>query len=249
MEDVRLGSGLNIGCSRCDETGILTPEEWASLRGTLKEFIHGLYPPNPYLSQWYFDPETILRVVSYLAHKGDLERKSIACLMTPTVALAIGLTNLAKDVTAMDLDKDLLEAVQRKSPNVKTIRYDINDDPEKADLDGEYDCWIADPPYIEDWIRLTISRGTTLIGGRQGRVGYLAMPPPRIAYPKRLGFPPLSATILSTLEATGYFLDDMKEGFLRYENPPFEVAVLRKRTGTEPTANWRVSNLLRMELF
>lgn len=246
---MQLGSRLTIGCSKCRESGILVPAEWQSLRETLEKFIHDLDPPSPYLSQWYFDPDTILRIVSYMAHKGDLEHRKIACLMAPTVALALGKTNLAKHVAAIDVDKNLLEALQSNCPNVTTIAYDLNEDPEEIELDGGFDCWIADPPYEEDWIKLTISRGTSLIGGKRGRVGYIAIPPPRIAYPKRLGFPPLSASILSALETSGYFLEDLKEGFLEYENPPFEVAVLRKRTKTEPTANWRVSNLLRMELF
>lgn len=244
---------LNIECDNCRGTGFLVGREFSSLTRDVGRFLKSLDPPNPHLSQWYFDAETVARTVSYLAHKGDLERKAIACLMTPTLAVAIGLTKMAKRVALLDFDELVLEAVAKMVPEVEIIPYNLNKEfPEPPDpryFRRNFNCWIADPPYDEDWVKVTVARATALIDGKKGRVGYLVMPPALIAYPKRLGFPPLSATVLSSLEAAGYYLDDMKEGFLHYQNPPFEVAVLEKRTGVKPTTDWRVSNLLRLKLY
>lgn len=236
--------------SICLEGGKLLPKlQREQIRNKVLEFVKKIEPPNPYLFQWFFTSDSIIRLVECMLENFDIEGRRVACLMSPTVALAVALTGYPIEVWAIDIDGALLKLLENESNGqVKTYKYDVQERTPEV-LRDKFDCFVIDPPYKEDWYTISISRALDLIGGRKGKTGYIVVPPDEIAYSKKIGFPPLIATILHDLREYGLTLDQIWKGILNYLTPPFEKAILRRRVSRKEYDSWRTADLLRIKVF
>lgn len=243
---------------------LLSMVQRKQIKNKVLEFVKKVEPPDPYLFQWFFTPDSVIEIVEYMLRNFDIEGRKVACLMTPTVALAIALTGYPSEVWAIDKDGALLKLLEDESEGkLKTYEYDVQDmtpedllydvqDRTPEDLSrarNKFDCFIIDPPYQEDWYTVSISRALDLVGGLKDKTGYIVVPPDEIAYSKKFGFPPLIATILHDLREYGLTLDQIWKGVLNYLTPPFEKAILRRRVSRKEYDNWRTADLLRIKVF
>jgi len=229
---------------------LLVPPWWHLIEAELESVLTGVLPDIIGKAQFFFTPGAISRAVAYMSWQGDVEGRNIVCLTAPTVGIALGLlrrrAQLSRtNIAVLDIDPDLLRLIEGLRLGVRTVRYDFQDAC-PAELEGRFDVFFIDPLYAEDHYRLVLSRCVDLIGARlPGKVGYIVIPPPEIA-PIRspdLGRPvPLQLSIRRWLDAMGFYLAEIKPGFLRYDTPPAELAILRHRQlippGDDAWRNW-----------
>ena len=227
----------------------------SELETYMNDFFKMLDSPNPYYYQWYFDIDSIIKIIEVLDKNMDLQGRSIICMMCPTVAVGISKTNLAREVYTMDCDGKLLKLISNYTQNkVKTIEYNI-EKPIPIELKNKFDSFIIDPPYDEGYYMLGLSRCVDLLGNigkeynNKSKSGYIVIPPHEISYLKRLGKPPLIINLLSKLEFMGFFVENMWIGDITYQTPPFEKYILRKRLNIYTDENWRTSDLIKLRLF
>jgi predicted methyltransferase len=248
--------GFKIRCEKGQDYRAFPPGLRKRLVKEVEEFlIREMDPPDPYLFQWFFTPNSVLEIIEYMIDNFDVEGRKIACLMTPTIGLALHLTGYAKDneIYVIEKDKAILQILENH--NVQTILWDVTEPILNNERWGYFDCVIADPPYDEDFYFVSLSRALELLGGRQDRVVYVVTPPPEIAYLRRPGFPPLITSIISILDRCGLLLEEIKKGICQYLSPPYEIATLSRRLKlTKEQANkilttWRSSDLLKASIF
>ena len=122
-------------------------------------------------------PETVVQKVEMMYRNGELEgRKIILIGDDDLVSVAVGLTGLAKRVTTLDIDKDLLSLIQalntKYAMNIETVHYDAKKRlPDE--LKSKYDVAVTDPPYTPNGIALFVSRSVECIERSNGVI-YLA---------------------------------------------------------------------------
>lgn len=186
----------------------------------------------------------------------DVEGRNIACLMTPTVGLSLSLTgypaNDGRGICVFDKDKNIILSLKNKG--VHAVEYDVAE-PIPEDFLGSFDCVVIDPPYDEDYYFVSLSRAIALLGGKQYKTVYVVVPPPEVAYLRRIGFPPMILSVLSLLDKCWLLFEDIKKDACRYLSPPYEIAALAVRLGKNPSEikgileNWRSSDLIKASIF
>ncbi|MBU2523385.1 MAG: bis-aminopropyl spermidine synthase family protein [Nanoarchaeota archaeon] len=124
--------------------------------------------------------ETTVRRSAYLALRKDLVNKKIAVIGDDDLtSLAIGLTYQAKEVVVFDIDKQLIDFINKiageEGLNVKAYEYDLTKTiPEE--FSGKFDVFLTDPTPKEDAFNLFVSIGIDLLkkgGGYSGYVSFL----------------------------------------------------------------------------
>lgn len=165
----------------------------------------------------------------------DVEGRNIACLMAPTIGLSLSLTgypvNDGEGICVFDKDKNIILSL--KNMGIHAVEYDVAD-PIPEDFHGAFDCVIIDPPYDEDYYFVSLSRAIDLLGGKQYKTVYIVVPPPEVAYLRRIGFPPMILSVLSLLDKCWLLFEDIKKEACRYLSPPYEIAALAKRLEKNP---------------
>jgi len=234
----------------------LPPYIVKDIEESVNNFIKTSFPPDPYLFQWYFTPRSVQNIVEYMIKEFDIEGRNVACLMAPTIGLSLSLTgysaNEGKGVYVFDKDENIIQTL--RNVGVHAIEYDITE-PVPEDFRGSFDCVVIDPPYDEDYYFVALSRAIDLLGGEQYKTIYIVVPPPEIAYLRRIGFPPLILSVLNSLDRCWLLFEDIKKEICRYLSPPYEIAALSTRLGKESQEiketleNWRSSDLIKASIF
>ncbi len=119
-------------------------------------------------------PESTVEKVRLMFYRGDVEgRKIILVGDNDLASVALGLSRLAKKITVLDLDKNVLnqikDASMKNSLDVEVINYDV-----KRELPQElasiYSAAVTDPPYTPQGIKLFASRALKGIGKNSGTI-------------------------------------------------------------------------------
>jgi predicted methyltransferase len=220
------------------------------------EFIKNELPsPDPYLYQWYFTPQSILKILEYAINEIDVEGMRVACLMTPTIGLALSKTKYCagngKEVYVFEKDTDIVDQLEKH--NVNAVEYDIAD-PVPEDYKGLFECIFIDPPYEPDWYYVSFSRAIELLKEPKDKVIYCVTPPPEIAYLMSPGSPPLLTSIIPLAKECGLAIEDIAKGLCQYLTPPYEAFVLVKERlameeRQEVVKSWRCSDLVKFRVF
>ncbi len=186
---------------------------------------------------------TVSRVLSML-HFGDIDGREIIVLGDDDlVSIAIAMTGLAKEVTAVDIDNRILDFINEQDLGVKTIRLDLRN-PIPSNLKDKFDCFTTDPPDTALALTLFLCRGLECL--KEEGFGYFSM---------TFTDAPLSRWyfVQKSLMDMGFVITDIKRDFSTYELYP-EIARLYRKEGVsedipEPTERWYKSNLFRVELI
>lgn len=235
---------------------LLPPYLIEDIETAVDNFTKSILPPDPYLFQWYFAPHSVRDMIEYMIEEFDVEGRNVACLMTPTIGLSLFLTgytaNNGKGVYVFDKDKDVVEEL--KKGGVQAVEYDVTD-PVPEEFRNFFDCVIIDPPYDEDYYFVSLSRAIELLGGEQYKTIYVVVPPPEVAYLRRVGFPPMIVSVLHLLDRCWLLFENIKKGICGYSSPPFEIAALSTRSEKRPEdiketlEKWRSSDLIKVSIF
>lgn len=230
---------------------ILSPDTKSKIIELLYNFIQkDLPPPDPYLYQWYFDPESVINVLDLMVKELDVEGAKVACLMTPTLGLAIHHSGLASEVCVLDVDENIVNILKTKY-GVSTVKYNI-EEPVPHDYRERYDLVIIDPPYEEQFYYVSFCRALELLRDPKDKVVYCVIPPPEIAYLIEPGYPPLINAVFEKMKEVGLTIEAINKGLCEYITPPFEMAVLYRRLQTrevEMLRKWRRSDLLKARVY
>jgi S-adenosylmethionine decarboxylase proenzyme len=124
--------------------------------------------PKFNLDQAHATPKTVLKRVSYLLEKGDIEgRKVIFLGDDDAISLFVGLLGLADEICVVDIDKQVLNYLSDKAErlsikNFSTVHHDLRlNTPE--DIMNKFDVVLTDPPYTDSGLRLFLKRANDVL--------------------------------------------------------------------------------------
>ncbi len=184
-----------LTCPACKGRSIETPNNFTQLLEMLKKHLNTRPKPLPWLDQAHATPETALQRALYMLEKGDVEGRRIIFLGDDDfTSIAVAMLRAAREITVIDMDARLLEAIQlisqKESLQVNCVEHDLTE-PLPEHLHHRYDVAFTDPPYTVAGLTLFVSRGIAALQRREGASIYLAFAhqPPRkmLAMQKTLG--------------------------------------------------------------
>ncbi len=119
-------------------------------------------PADRNYDQFYATEETVVKRAALINFLQDLDGKRVLLLGDDDfLSLILGKYKKASQITVLDIDKRLLDAIQKEADNqnfnIQTIEYDARKSlPEE--LVGKFDIVFTDPPYTTEGIQLFASR-------------------------------------------------------------------------------------------
>ncbi|MCK4287273.1 MAG: adenosylmethionine decarboxylase, partial [Candidatus Lokiarchaeota archaeon] len=120
------------------------------------------------LDQSHADFSTVIKKTLYLLKKGDIEGRRIIFLGDDDfISLSVGLTQLAKKITVLDIDNRVLDYLSKSVEelsikNFKVISHDLRE-PCPSDILNKYDVVVMDPPYTIEGLRLFLRRASQVL--------------------------------------------------------------------------------------
>ncbi len=139
------------------------PEEFSYLN-KIEEYLNKRPRPEFALDQSHADTPTVIKKVLYLLKKGDIEGRKIIFLGDDdNISLAVGLTNLAKEITVVDIDNRVLNFLSDSAKELSIKNFNVNNHDLRENcpkgIINNYDVVITDPPYTIEGLRLFLKRG------------------------------------------------------------------------------------------
>lgn len=134
----------------------------------LKDFLENRPTPEFALDQSHANLSTVIKKTLYLLKKGDIEGRQIIFLGDDDfISLAVGLTQLAKKITVLDIDNRVLDYLSKSVEelsikNFKVISHDLRE-PCSNDILNKYDVVVMDPPYTIEGLRLFLKRASQVL--------------------------------------------------------------------------------------
>ena len=167
-----------LTCPKCVGKSIQIPDEFASILERLKKHLGTRPKTLSWLNQTHGTPETALLRSLFMLEKGDIEGRKIVFLGDDDfTSIAVGFLKAAKEITVIDVDLRLLEALQlisnKEKLNITCVEYDLRKTLPQH-LHHKCDVVFTDPPYTIAGLTLFISRGITALQQRRGSSIYLA---------------------------------------------------------------------------
>ncbi len=150
-----------------NNTIINIPEEFSYLND-MQKIIQNRPSPEFALDQSHADFSTIIKRTFFLLKNGDIEGRRIIFLGDDdSISLAVGLTQLAKEIIVLDIDKRVLEYISEKAEdyslqNFKVIHHDLRE-PCPKEITNKYDVVVMDPPYTIQGLRLFLKRASQVL--------------------------------------------------------------------------------------
>lgn len=211
-EQLGLTCQQRLTCPTCRGKTIRISDHFVPLLGELRKHLALRPKPLTWLDQAYGTPENALQRALYMLEKGDVEGRSILFLGDDDfTSIATGLLRAAGNITVIDIDARLLEAIRLISQEehfaVNCLEHDLRK-PLPRNLRSQYDVVFTDPPYTNPGLTLFLSRGLEALRQREGASIYLAYAhqPPR----KML-------VVQKTLSAMGLAITELIPRFNTYE--------------------------------
>ena len=143
------------------------PDEFSYLND-IKSYLDNRPAPEFELDQSHADFSTVLKKTLYLIKKGDIEgRRMIFLGDDDCISLAVGLTNLANEITVVDIDDRVLNyqsEIARKVSlkNFNVLNHDLRESIPK-NIVNKYDIVVTDPPYTNEGLRLFLKRAKQVL--------------------------------------------------------------------------------------
>lgn len=199
-------------CPTCQGKSIQIPNNFIPFLEKLKKLLGARPKPLPWLDQAHGTPETALFRAVFMLEKGDVEGRRIIFLGDDDfTSIAVGLLRAAKEITVVDVDHRLLEAIQliskKENLHITCIECDLRKSFPRH-LHHKYDVVFIDPPYTIAGLTLFISRGIAALQRRKGANIYLAF---AHQSPKKM------LTMQKTLSAMGLAIVEQIPRFNIYE--------------------------------
>ncbi|NVM16423.1 MAG: adenosylmethionine decarboxylase [Candidatus Lokiarchaeota archaeon] len=143
------------------------PDEFGTIL-KIKEILENRPEPDFALDQSHAISSTVINRVLYLLKKGDIEGRKILFLGDDdATSLAVGLLNLAEEITVIDIDPNIIKflsdsanALALEGYNVLT--HDLRGSSPVSVLNN-YDLVVMDPPYTNEGLRLFLKRAKQVL--------------------------------------------------------------------------------------
>lgn len=172
-----------IRCYKCDSmvADIRSSKEMKDLLKFMKAIVTSRPEPTFIFDQRPVTPETTVRRVAYMLQRGDVQEKKVAILGDDDLtSIALAKTGLTKEIVVFEIDKRLLEYIEKISNNeklnIKTVSQDlIKKFPQK--YTNYFDTFLTDPTPTPKPITLFTSLGIKSLKRGRGSVGYVSLYP------------------------------------------------------------------------
>jgi N4-bis(aminopropyl)spermidine synthase len=180
VAEANLGIDLRVSCPECGGRGEIVPTELAGLAATLHAIAEGTPGAKAELDQTHCTVDTklgrVLRLHRARALAGQriilLGDDDLVSVAIAHVAAEVGSAGAIRRLTVVDTDADILAWIDRNVADtgtvVETVQHDLRQ-PLPAELAGEFDVVLTDPPYTVAGARLFLSRAVSALEPRPGR--------------------------------------------------------------------------------
>ena len=142
-------------------------EEFSYLN-SIKSYLENRPTPKFALDQSHAEISTVIKKTLYMLKKGDIEGRRIIFLGDDDfISLSVGLTQLAKKITVLDIDNRVLDYLSKSVEelslnNFNVISHDLRE-PCPDDIVNEFDVVVMDPPYTNEGLRLFLKRASQVL--------------------------------------------------------------------------------------
>jgi N4-bis(aminopropyl)spermidine synthase len=172
----RLGAVPKATCPACAGIGSVVPGELSSVGGALKKLARKAPPPRLDLDQCHCTVGTKLRRVLALYEADALVGRRVlllgdddlVSLAIDLVVRAFGSESTIAGLTVVDVDPNVVGFVREQLVGapfpILVLEHDLRD-PLPAELRGEFDTVVTDPPYTVEAARLFVSRAADAVTG------------------------------------------------------------------------------------
>jgi len=143
------------------------PNEIASIR-KIEEILENRPEPDFALDQSHAISSTVVNRALYLLKKGDIEGRKIIFLGDDdATSLAVGLLDLAEELTVIDIDPNVIQFLSDTAGNLslknyKVLTHDLRES-SPASVLNNYDIVVMDPPYTNEGLRLFLKRAKQVL--------------------------------------------------------------------------------------
>ncbi len=143
------------------------PDEFSTL-SQMEDIIKNRPEPDFALDQSHAIFSTVVNRVLYLLKKGDIEGRKILFLGDDdSTSLAVGLLNLAEEITVIDIDPNVIKFLSDGAntlslKNYNVLIHDLREYSPTSVL-NKYDLVVMDPPYTNDGLRLFLKRAKQVL--------------------------------------------------------------------------------------
>ena len=143
------------------------PEEFASI-SKIEKILENRPEPDFALDQSHAISSTVINRALYLLKKGDIEGRKILFLGDDdATSLAIGLLNIAAEITVIDIDPNVIKFLSEGAKtlslkNYNVLTHDLRKSSPESVLNN-YDIVVMDPPYTNEGLRLFLKRAKQVL--------------------------------------------------------------------------------------
>jgi len=173
-------SNKDFSCQTCASSGLFFPlDQFSKELEILEKYSSLREQPNTEIDQSFATPKTSLRRVLVMNHNFDLMHQNFVFLGDSdltSVALALFVHPTSR-IVVFDIDSKLKEIINSANSelhlNIKFVEHDLRKEIPEMYL-KTFDCFITDPPYTQNGVKLFISRGIQLLSDEKDGVSYLS---------------------------------------------------------------------------
>lgn len=171
-----------VRCPMCDSKMINLGGELKNLVKIMEKIYKKRFTPTFVFDQRPVNYKTSVRRAGYMILRGDIRNKRIAVLGDDDLtSIAIGLTRLPKEIVVFDIDKRVIDYINKLSTqynikNIKTECCDLTKGIPKKYL-NHFDLFTTDPTPTDKPFTVFINTGIKLLKNKPGMVGYASIYP------------------------------------------------------------------------
>ncbi|MHA1477485.1 MAG: adenosylmethionine decarboxylase [Promethearchaeota archaeon] len=143
------------------------PNEFAPI-SKIEKILENRPEPDFALDQSHAISSTVVNRALYLLKKGDIEGRKILFLGDDdATSLAVGLLNLAEEITVIDIDPNVIKFLSESAntlsiKNYNILKHDLRES-SPVNILNNYDIVIMDPPYTNEGLRLFLKRAKQVL--------------------------------------------------------------------------------------
>ena len=212
-------------------------------RTLVSEFFHKLPAPNPELSQWWFNIDTVEVICTKISQSCVATERNAICLGAPSIAYGLSLKGF--DVLVLDSDEDLLQSVKNLSLAENKLSVKFYDARNKNILsvvgDRRFNNGFTDPPWYPSSFADFISEISLTLENHSNVFCSIL---PRLT---RVSAEDDRTNLIAAMSNAGYKINSVERGILRYIVPKFEKEAYEGFEGFGGIG-WRSGDLIQTQI-
>ncbi|MEM4662505.1 MAG: bis-aminopropyl spermidine synthase family protein [Candidatus Diapherotrites archaeon] len=242
-------AALDTKCKFCDGTGIMLDKYFKKLLMGYEKLTKDRPKALAKYDQGYISVQGIVTRIAFMHERGELSNSKIfVCGDDDLMSIALGLTQLPKKIVAIDIDKRLINFINKTSEklglNVEAFEYDLREKPDNR-IRKSFDVFVTDPVETIPGIKIFLSRCAESLQGK-GCSGYFGLTALEASRKKWFH-------IEEMLLKMGFVITDIKRKFNVYpfeerNHKSFESSFrISKKLSQKGNCDWYHSSFFRVE--